>query len=190
MRAMAAAAAVVALVCSGTIAAPAASASGAASGTPKLIEPPTGYVQLVNRRSSKCIDVEGFGVGNGANVHQWSCRLDNNSNQRWRFALASGQGPDRLWYIVNEHSGKCLDVAEFSTDNGGNIWQWQCNGTANQRWRIVEPGDGGGTFFTLVSQNSGKCVDVSDYSVEDGANIWQWTCHQLYNQQFRIFTAT
>ena len=34
------------------------------------------------------------------------------------------------------HSGKCLDVRGESTNDGGSIIQWSCNGGANQTWLL------------------------------------------------------
>ena len=38
--------------------------------------------------------------------------------------------------FVARHSGKCLDVAGWSTDDGTGIIQWQCHGGANQTWLL------------------------------------------------------
>ena len=45
-------------------------------------------------------------------------------------------------YILAVHSGKCLDVAMASGDNGGNVHQYDCHGGSNQKWEFV-PDRGG-----------------------------------------------
>ncbi|WP_353962706.1 RICIN domain-containing protein [Streptomyces sp. NBC_00572] len=35
---------------------------------------------------------------------------------------------------VNVHSGKCLEVADWRTDNGDPVRQWDCTGQPNQQW--------------------------------------------------------
>lgn len=57
---------------------------------------------------------------------------------------ACGTGPEqRFRYdpadraIIAEASGKCLDVSDFSTQNGAVLQLWSCAGSANQRWTAV-----------------------------------------------------
>jgi hypothetical protein len=53
--------------------------------------------------------------------------------------------------VVDELSGKCLDVSGASTADGAAVIQ-------------------------LVAVHSGKCVDVSGVSTTPGALVHQWTC--------------
>ena len=48
-------------------------------------------------------------------------------------------GPN--YQIKAVHSGKCLDVAAASHENGGNVQQWNCDGVPNQKW-VVSTDDG------------------------------------------------
>lgn len=78
-----------------------------------------------------------------------------------------------IYLIVNVHSNKCLDVENWSTDNGARVQQWECHGGTNQQWEEVSSSLGG---FRLVSVNSRKCLDVQGLSKDDGARIQQWDC--------------
>jgi hypothetical protein len=40
------------------------------------------------------------------------------------------------YQVRNHQTAKCLDLAEFSQENGGNIHQWACAGSPNQLWTI------------------------------------------------------
>ncbi|EQC70785.1 mannan endo-1,4-beta-mannosida [Streptococcus sp. HSISB1] len=73
--------------------------------------------------------------------------------------------------ITAKHSGKALDVAGRATNAGANVQQWSYNGGNNQKWKVVDTGDG---YYKLVSVNSGKALDVSSAATYDGANIQQW----------------
>ena len=43
------------------------------------------------------------------------------------------------YYRVSpKHSGKALDVAGASPNNGANVQQWTYGGGPNQLWRLVE----------------------------------------------------
>ncbi|MBK8972504.1 MAG: RICIN domain-containing protein [Hahellaceae bacterium] len=74
--------------------------------------------------------------------------------------------------LQSVHSGRCLDVANWSTANGANILQWSCHGGANQQFKLENQG---GAVYLRVRQ-SNKCVDVSGVSTSNGANIHQWEC--------------
>ena len=58
--------------------------------------------------------------------------------------------------IVNQNSGKCLDVASASTADGANIIQYTCGSGTNQQWQWVATG----SYFQLKARHSGKCLDV------------------------------
>ncbi|MFH8379459.1 RICIN domain-containing protein [Kitasatospora sp. NPDC018058] len=82
--------------------------------------------------------------------------------------------------VVNAHSGKCLEIADWRTDNGAPARQWDCTGGANQRWDYVS--DSGG--FRLVNRFSGKCLEIADWSRDYGAPARQWDCTGGWNQHW------
>ncbi|SDQ50293.1 cellulase family glycosylhydrolase [Streptococcus equinus] len=73
--------------------------------------------------------------------------------------------------ITAKHSGKVLDVARGATNAGANVQQWDDTNGTNQKWTVVDTGDG---YYKLVSVNSGKVLDVSSAATYDGANVQQW----------------
>jgi hypothetical protein len=91
--------------------------------------------------------------------------------------------PAALYEIVARQSGKCIDVAAKSGQDGGKVLQWGCHGGANQQWRIEAAGDG---YSRLIAQHSGKCLDVDGWSVADGVQLQQWACHGGENQQWAL----
>lgn len=101
------------------------------------------------------------------------------NNVRDRIAGFRNRQQETTYILRAQHSGKCLDVANWSTANGANILQWDCHGGANQRFRIL---DAGGGYWALQNVNSGKCIDVSGVSTAVGANIHQWDCVGGANQ--------
>lgn len=84
--------------------------------------------------------------------------------------------------LTAKHSGKCLDVAWFSTVDGGDIVQSWCSGAANQTWALHLITN---HYFMLVSKHSGKCMDVQNGSLQHAADVIQWSCNgsdsQLWN---------
>ena len=71
-----------------------------------------------------------FTTQNGAHVIQWDCH--GGANQQWTLRPYS----DGSVAIVSVHSGKCLDVTDWSQSDGTPLQQWDCHGGANQRFRI------------------------------------------------------
>ncbi|MFI6930641.1 RICIN domain-containing protein [Streptomyces sp. NPDC050287] len=79
--------------------------------------------------------------------------------------------------VVNELSGKCLDVSGASTADGAAVIQYTCNGATNQMFTLNPvTALGNSKDYQLVAVHSGKCVDVSQISTATGAKIHQWTC--------------
>jgi alpha-galactosidase len=85
--------------------------------------------------------------------------------------------------LVNRNSGKVLDVAGYSTADGGAIDQWTDNSGTNQQWTLT-PVAGG--YYRLFNRNSGKVLDVAGYSTADGGKVDQWTDNGGINQQWSL----
>lgn len=82
--------------------------------------------------------------------------------------------PDpNAWYTIQAASSrKCLDVADKSSENGGNIQQWTCEGQLNQWFKFVEQSG----YYNIEAYGNGKCLNVTDWSWDNSANIQQWDC--------------
>ncbi|MER5650923.1 pectinesterase family protein [Streptosporangium sp. NPDC002524] len=95
---------------------------------------------------------------------------------------------DGVYTLASGSSGKCVDVAGASADNGALLVQVACNsGAADQRWKAVAQGGG----FNLVNGNSGRCIDVPDSSTVSGTRLQQWGCGDGSKpQQQWTFTAS
>jgi hypothetical protein len=79
-----------------------------------------------------------------------------------------------FYWIVNEHSDRCLNVTGASTADLARIIQFTCQGNyTNDRWYIEDTGWG---FFHIINENSRKCLNVSGASTADLAPVIQFTC--------------
>ncbi len=113
---------------------------------------------------SKCIAVEGVDATDGLNVS--IATYSGADNQLWKL-VKNGS----YYGIVSKSSGDTvgLDVFDWSTENGGNINQWEYWGGDCQLWSIspvypkVNSGD-----YTLRNVNSSKWI-----STESGGNVIQ-----------------
>ena len=85
--------------------------------------------------------------------------------------------------IIAKCSNKCLEVADWNKNGGGNIQQWEWHGGDNQQWEVI-PMVGG--HFKIVSKLSGRCLDVEGGKRDAGANVQQWDCHGRDNQQWKL----
>ena len=112
-------------------------------------------------------------------------------------SAADAAGPaysDAPSKIVNYHSGRCLEVANWSTANGAAVDQWHCYGGwshTNQQWAFRvwgsdSPGDPN-PAGQLVNVHSHKCLDDSNDNRHNGYSnlnrIQQWSCLYQANGQ-------
>jgi hypothetical protein len=92
---------------------------------------------LISVNSGLCLDVAGGSVDDGANVQQYACqRLGFDSHQQWRFNPTYSPTPPYATGLEmrNVKSDKCLDVADASLVDGGNVQQFTCHRGTNQLW--------------------------------------------------------
>jgi hypothetical protein len=99
-------------------------------------------------------------------------------------------GSVQLDEFVNWNSGGCLDVHESGTGNFTNVDQYQCNGTAAQKFFLVQTGTLNSIpVVELVNWNSDKCVEVYESQTQNGANVDQYQCNST-NTQAWLFTQS
>jgi Ricin-type beta-trefoil lectin domain-like/Zc3h12a-like Ribonuclease NYN domain len=87
------------------------------------------------------------------------------------------------YHIINENSGKSLDVAGWNIENGATIHQWSLHGGDNQKWNFIDDGEG---FYEIIARHSGLCLDDAQNSTEDGGIIHQYTRHFGDNQKWKL----
>ncbi|MDO3382446.1 RICIN domain-containing protein [Gilvimarinus algae] len=135
-----------------------------------------------------------FHYYDGTTANGWPARLDImqiNFSNGWpsftrNFSLVdepNGVLPNGRVSFSSVHSGKLLEVASGSHDDGANVVQWEDNGSANQQWDIVNLNNG---YYSIRAAHSGKSLDVYEWSTEDGGEIRQWAYLGGENQQWQI----
>ena len=87
----------------------------------------SGLYKLKAMHSGRLLSIGASNMTDGAKTTQWDDGTYN--DQKWYFQ-ASGSG----YRLVAYHSGKCLDVPNFSTANGTQLQQWTCNGNSAQQF--------------------------------------------------------
>jgi endo-1,4-beta-xylanase len=149
--------------------------AGGGGGGTSPVETSAWYV-LVNRNSSKALDVYNLATNDGARITQWS--RNNGNQQQWQF-VDSGGG---FYRVKSRLSGKVLDVSNFSTADGGAIVQWADNNSSNQQFSL-QTIDG---YLQLINRNSSKAVEVQGASTADGGNVVQYSDWNGANQQWQL----
>ncbi len=82
--------------------------------------------------------------------------------------------------VVNQYSGKCMDIKQEEPPLGAHVQQYDCTGTANQLWTAVPTGDG---YYSLVSKQSGLCM------AQFAGVLWMLTCSAVPTQQWSAVAA-
>ncbi|KUN87078.1 hypothetical protein AQJ64_07270 [Streptomyces griseoruber] len=143
------------------------STAGASTARPSATGPspskPASGVAIQSHASDRCID------GGTLGDTPLQIRDCSSSDRQW-------------WQIVSEDriiriSGKCLDVAGGSTENGAAIQLADCNGSGSQRFRLNPAHD-------LVNLQAHKCVEATDPRGSDRTPLRLWTCTGAQNQKW------
>ncbi|TCB98491.1 hypothetical protein E0H26_08935 [Micromonospora zingiberis] len=83
-------------------------------------------------------------------------------------AQAATVDPAATYVFVNRHSGKAMDLWNWSTADHAPINQFTRNDTAAQQWRFV---DVGGGYYQIRSVHSGKVLELPNAT--DGVQLVQ-----------------
>jgi cell division protein FtsB len=121
-------------------------------------------------RDNYCLSVPYASQTSGEGLIMWDCHGGWAGNQRFT--------RDDKAQIVIAHSGKCLDVNGWQTDNLARVIQWDCHGGANQQWDY----DGQGRLHPRNAPS--KCLDVLGSSTGNDAQVVIYDCHDGNNQKW------
>ena len=135
------------------------------------------YYKVINKNSSKSLDVNNSSLDEGGTIIQWEYWGGN--NQQWQFNSTG----TNYFSIVNKNSNKVLEVEMASKDAGKKIFQQSYTDSVSQQWQIVDIGFG---YYKIINKNSGLSLDVNGQSAENGGNIIQWYWNSGANQQWQI----
>ncbi len=89
----------------------------------------------------------------------------------------------RYYRLINVHSGKVMDVKEWSLDSGAAVHEWSWHGDFNQQWAVQHIGGGA---FKIVARVSGLALDVQRGDSAPGTPLIQYRWHGGLNQQWRL----
>lgn len=81
--------------------------------------------------SGLCLEVENSAMTNGAFLRHKTCT--GAPNQQFTTVLTDPSNPAGPIALMAKHSGKCLDIPNFSRTRGARVQQFDCNGGVNQQ---------------------------------------------------------
>ena len=129
-----------------------------------------GYYQIRNVNSGLVLNVSGASGINGALIFQWSAQSMIPGNDQWMPV----QNQDGTFSFYNLLSKQALDVPGASTASGVQLDQWFGNGTAAQKFNLIQPDLNLSGTYEIQNPNSGLALNVSGASTSDNAAVIQW----------------
>lgn len=125
-----------------------------------------------------------FEQGNGSPVRLGDSLA--NFDVEWRLAEAG----DGYFLIVNEDSGKVLEIGNFDDKPGAPLQMWDRNGGDNQLWFFARRAEDDARNMVIVNKHSQLAIDIADNQATEGVTLQQWTAAGQANQQWRLAAAT
>lgn len=116
-------------------------------------------------------------------MHAPSAAERNGLPANIRFDVMALSGPVYIW---NQHSAKCMEVYHSGTANGSKVDQYRCNGTATQKWTLIQFDI---ARFNLYNANSGRCLDTTGNHA-DGVQMVIWSCNSANSNQIFYILAS
>ncbi|GAA1629139.1 hypothetical protein GCM10009764_60100 [Nocardia ninae] len=129
---------------------------------------------FVNHATGKCLEVSNNDGRNGARVQQWKC--EDQDSAYWTSHYDDSTGENLYFFTPVSHPTKCLEIADYSKQNGAKAQLWDCVGQANAYWRWKDDRIDGVYRSFFVNLHSGKCLEIADANQSNGAVAQQWDC--------------
>jgi hypothetical protein len=96
-----------------------------------------------------------------------------NDSHFWtrRFVVSSG---GRSWFkLVNNATGRCLDLTDGNGTNGTAIQQWTCNNSTTMQWAFSDTPE---RAMKLINRRTGTCMDIPDGMSYVGQTLQSYWC--------------
>lgn len=140
-----------------------------------------GRYVLVNKESRDVLGVSNGDQDDGANIQLQNYSGDN--SQLWAFEqLPANNGGDFSYFKVTAvHSGKAVDIFNWSLIDGGTIKQWSYSNATNQHWFLKYQGAG---WFSICSHFNNLCLESADTSAS--ADVYQASASGKNSQLWRL----
>jgi hypothetical protein len=141
---------------------------------------------IFNQNSGKVLEVYDSSTANGGTVDQWA--YNGTQTQHWCFiTVATLGGGVPVYEIINNNSGKCLDMPNDNLADGQHLQQWTCNGNEQQEWAwfnedtydLIAPATDANSIYGYLYM-----MEVYDSSTANGAEVDVWTGNNTATQHW------
>ena len=138
---------------------------------------------IVNRNSSKALQVPGGSAANGVVLQQTT--YSGALYQQWDVQpLPHTIGGDYSYVVIKAaHSGVTADQLGGAYNNGAIVQQWNGGTNVFEQWYLQYTTNG---YFKIRSRWSNKVMAVNGASTADGAQIVIWDDTGTLDQQWRL----
>ncbi|MCM1186909.1 MAG: RICIN domain-containing protein [Lachnoclostridium sp.] len=133
-----------------------------------------GIYKICSVLSNQVIEVSSGSSQNSKQLNVWPCEGEGDAWMRWK-AVRHSDG----YSFVNVGTGKAMDIAGGSTQEEAAVTQYDYVAADEQRFRLVDKGNG---KYGMLNIHSGLAVDVYDASASPGAKLVQYAFHGGDNQ--------
>lgn len=140
---------------------------------------PDGTYNIFSQLNGMTLSIRESSLSNWGNA-QIETNTDS-SSQKFEITYM-GNG---YYKIVNEYSGKALDIWNGLSDSGTNVQQYEWNGSNAQLWKFVEIGDG--SYY--IKSKLGTVLNVENAGTMNGTNVDSSTMDGSMAQRWNIKTA-
>lgn len=116
-------------------------------------------------------------------------------SRQWRLQVESVLQSRRIhvFRLINNQSGKCLDIKGPRNGNATLVHQWDCKpGNAgdsaspanSQYWRLTRNSAGQYQVINVYAAN--KCLDIPGFQAAPNRRLQIWACSGAWNQAFHL----
>jgi alpha-L-arabinofuranosidase len=148
------------------------------------IEPAeAGFVKIANAVGGRVVSCRDGGTANNTTIHLWDY-LGGYPDQDWSIEPVPAYDPRKSYRIVNRKSGTDLSVSNAGSANGSHAILFRPVDAEDQRWHIVDLGNG---FQKLVNNHSGRVLSTVNGESTNGTVIHIWDeLATFHDQQWAI----
>ncbi len=136
------------------------------------------YYYIYNRNAGRVLDIENTAEGAKVILND---KMAGNTNQMWK-AVKHSDG----YSFISCTTGYAMDVYGYSTEDYTEIKQYAYHGNTNQRFQIIDRGEG---YYSIHPICSGLGLDAYNADTAPGTKIIQYGYHGGTNMQWSFETV-
>jgi hypothetical protein len=143
-----------------------------------------GFVKIANRVGGRVVSCLDGGTANETAILLWDY-LGDQPDQDWSIQPVPAYDPKASYRIINRKSDKDLSVYDAGATNGSPTNLFRYEDAEDQRWHIVDLGNG---FHKLVNNHSGRVLSTRDGGSTNGTIIHIWDDLTTFPDQHWVIT--